>query len=472
MSKEKVIKIENSLKKDQLNLFEVLALSVGLIAPTFAMAMNVGLMASTVSFSVSIVFIISTILIALVAVSFVKFNSVFSSAGSVYTFTEKSLGKNTAAISGWVLLLAYITFYSGCSAALGSLFSGFLVDVFGLNISWIPIAIVAEILIWYVNYRDVKLSTNIMLIIELVSISLVIILAVAILIKVGSTSGLNTIPFQGNGNPISNIGSGIVIAILCFGGFESASSLGEESKNPKKIIPLAIGSTVLVAGVIFIFVSYAEVIGFGTNPGGIAALTKSSSTIIELSDKFIGRPFTIVLTLGIIFSAFSTALGSLTASSRLLFSLSRDKNLPEVISKVHSKHHTPYIALNILLGIAVVITLALFQKDGIAVFGIVATVGALGLVIAYFITSLGSLIYFGKKKIWTWQLIAPVIALFILGFTFYSNIYPVPAYPNNLFPYIILAWTAVGLVINVIYHKISSKSNQINVDIVEEQENA
>lgn len=449
----------NNLENNQLNFVEVIALSVAIIAPTFAMSMNVGLMASTVSYSVSMVFLVSTILMGSVAVSFVKFNEYFPSAGSVYTFTEKSLGENAASISGWTLSLTYIAFSAGCSSAFGSLFASFVKDLTGLNISWIIFALICEVLIWFISYTDIKLSTNIMLVIESISILLVILIAVIILIKVGSTKGLSLIPFKRNGNTFSNFGTGIVYAILCFGGFEGASSLGEESKNPKKSIPLAIASTVVITGIVFIFVSYAEVIGFGVSDSGIQALKKSPSTIVELSKNYMGSLFTILITLAISISAFSTALGSMTAGSRLLYSMSKDGNIPKAFSNVHPEHHTPYIALNIILAIIIIPVLALFKHDGVEVFGYIGTIGALALLIAYFITSLGSLIYFGKRKIWTWQLFIPIVALFVLAFTFYSNIYPIPQFPNNIFPYIVLTWIIAGCIITFIYKRANLKTS-------------
>ena len=452
--------MSNNLKNNQLNIVEVIALSVAIIAPTFAMSMNVGLMVSTVSYSVSIVFIISTILMSFVAISFVKFNQYFSSAGSAYTFIEKSLGKRASAIGGWALLLAYIAFSAGCSAAFGSLFSSFILELSGISIPWIVSAIFCEFLIWYISYSDIKLSTNIMLVIEAASILLVIILAIVILIKVGSSNGLSSVPFEGNGNSISSYAAGIVYAILCFGGFEGASSLGEESKNPKKSIPIAIFSTVIVAGIIFVFVSYAQVIGFGATEVGIEAFKNSPSSIVELSNKYMGNIFTILITLAISVSAFSTALGSMTASSRLLYSLSKDKNVPQVFSLVHEKHHTPYIAVNTIGVIIVIPILALLNHDGVEVFGYIGTTGALALLLVYLMTSLSSIVYFGKNKIWTWQLVIPIIALLVLGFTFYSNIYPIPAFPNNLFPYIVLGWIVIGNIITEIYRK------NIGVDVV------
>lgn len=442
----------NKLKKDQLNYLEVIAMSVAIIAPTFAMSMNVSLLASVASYSVSLVFLISIIFIGFVAVSFVKFNQHFSTAGSVYTFIQKSLGKTTASISGWGLFLAYLTFSAGCSAAFGSLFRIFVTNLTGIDLGWIPFTILCVGAIWLISYTDIKLSTRIMFIFEAISIFLILVLSVIVLFKVGINTGLNLTPFKGNGNTISGFGHAAVYALLCFGGFEGASSLGEESKNPKKVIPIAIASTVILAGLFFVFVSYAQVIGFGTTNDGITALTKSSSTIVDLSKKYISNSFSLLITFGASLSAFSSALGSMAAGSRLLYSVSRDGNVPFVLSKIHEKHKTPYIALNVMLVAILGIILSLYKHDGIEVFGYVATVGALALLLAYLITSLGSIVYFKKNKIWSnKQLIIPVLALLALAFSFYCNIYPVPDYPYNIFPYIVLGWLVIGSIVTFTY---------------------
>lgn len=457
----------NQLKQDQLNYLEVIAMSVAIIAPTFAMSMNVSLLASVASYSVSLVFLISIIFIGFVAVSFVKFNQYFSTAGSVYTFTKKSLGKTTASVSGWGLFLAYLTFSAGCSAAFGSLFRIFVTNLTGIDLGWIPFTILCVGGIWLISYTDIKLSTRIMFIFEAISIFLILVLSVIILFKVGSNNGLNLTPFKGNGNTISAFGHAGVYALLCFGGFEGASSLGEESKNPKKVIPIAIASTVIIAGLFFVFVSYAQVIGFGTTNDGITALTKSSSTIVDLSKKYISNSFAILITFGASLSAFSSALGTMSAGSRLLYSVSRDGNVPFILSKIHQKHKTPYIALNVMLVAILGIILSLYKHDGIEVFGYVATVGALALLLAYLITSLGSIVYFKKKKMWSnKQLIIPVLALLALAFSFYCNIYPVPDYPCNIFPYIVLGWLVIGSIVTFAYREKRSNNN-LEIDDIE-----
>lgn len=268
------------------------------------------------------------------------------------------------------------------------------------------------------------------------------------------TTGLSLAPFKLNGNSFGSIGSAGVFALLCFGGFEGASSLGEESKDPKKVIPFALASTVIVTGLFFVFVSYAQVIGFGVTKSGLTALTKSPSTTVDLSQKYIGKSFAILLTFGASLSAFSSALGSLTAGARTIFTMSRDGYIPPVFTKVHHKHSTPYIALNVMLAVAVVIMCAMFKNDGITTYGYLGTIGALSLLIAYLITCLGAIIYFKAKGIWkVHNLILPTVGLLGLAFAFYSNIYPVPSYPMNLFPYIVLGWTIAGFVFSQLYKK-------------------
>ncbi|OBR94213.1 MULTISPECIES: APC family permease [Clostridium] len=448
------------LRQNELSYLEVVALPVAMIAPSSAMALNVPLMASICSYSVSLVFLISIVLLGCIAVSFVKFNQYFSTAGSVYTFTTESLGKKVGCLSGWAIYLTYSVFTAGCLSAFGSMFNDLIATSTGINIGWIPYTIVALFLSWYLCFSDVKLSSKIMLILEFVSIFLIIILAIVVISK----TGFSTIPFKINKNSPSNIGEAIVFAILCFAGFEGASSYGEESKNPKKTIPLAIASTVIMSGLFFVLTSYALVLGFSHSKDGIAALAKSPSSVADLSKMYMPTFYTYLTSFVVSLSAFSAGLGAMAAASRLFYSMSQDGNVPKIISKVHPKHKTPYVSLNVLLIFSLLLVFLLSKNDGTIIFGYCGTLGAMSLLIAYFITCLGSIVYFKHNKIWTNKdLIFPIIALVVLAYTFYANIYPVPAFPNNIFPYIILIWYVLGYSFTLIY-KSKTKNQEFDKD--------
>jgi amino acid transporter len=455
---------KSGLKKDNLSIIETVALSVAIIAPTAAMALNISLMAVTCSFSAPLVFLISTIIVGLVSYSIIKFNHYISASGSLYAFTKKSLGDKMGFTSGWALLLAYIMLAGGTAAGFGNFFSGFLA-VFGLNVNWLPISIISSIAMIFLGIADAKICNRIILIIEGISILLILILSVVILFKVGTTTGLSLVPFKTNGVSTSALASASVFAFLSFIGFESASSLGEETKNPKKFIPIAIISAVFLSGLFYLVCSYAQVIGFGVDSEGLKALSSSTLPLSDLSTKYITTGFGTVLILVAALSNFSCALGSYCAGSRMLFALSRDGLMPKIMMKLHPKHDTPYFALILIIVISNVVQIGLFKHDGIEVFGYLATIGSLAILVSYIFTSVGAMVYFTKNKVWgKAHLIVPIVSILALLYVLYSNIYPIPEFPNNLFPYIVLGWIAVGFILSNIFGKDKKESIEEDKD--------
>mgnify|MGYP001161794762 CR=1 FL=1 len=428
-----------SLKKDQLGFFEVVALSVAIIAPTFASSMNLGMMVSSAGSAIGFVFIISVFMLLCVAFSFVKFGQRVASAGSAYTYVKAGLGDNVSTVTGWGLLLAYFTFTSGCSSAFGYLFSAFIKEVSGVSVPWIYLAVLGIVAIWLITYYDIQLSTRIMLFVELASTILLVVVAIFILTRVAAKTGISAMPFKlhgafmpdGSAVNAAGIGGAIVPAVLCFGGFEGAASLGEESRNPKKYIPLAILSTVIFAGAIFIIMAWAEMNGFGLTKAGLTKFANSGSSVVELSDMYTNNAITILVTLAIVVSAFSTALGSMTASTRMLYELAKEHKAPAVFARVHQKHNTPYTSDHTIFVIALIPPIAMYAAShgalsGTDVFGTVATVGILGLILTYGLTCLSSVVYFTRlrdgKREWTWQVIFPIIAIAVMAYCFYGNL--------------------------------------------------
>ncbi|MFW2487017.1 APC family permease [Clostridium chromiireducens] len=467
---------KSSLKKDNLSIIETVALSVAIIAPTAAMALNVSLMAQTSAFSVPLVFLISTIVVGLVSYSIIKFNHYISASGSLYAFTKKSLGDKMGFTAGWALLLAYITLAGGTAAGFGNFFSGFLA-VFGISVNWLPISVVASIAMIILGIIDAKICNRIILVIEGLSIFLILVLSVVILFKVGTTTGLSVVPFKTNGVGISALASTSVFAFLSFIGFESASSLGEETKNPKKFIPIAIISAVFLSGIFYLVCSYAQVIGFGVDSQGLEQLSSTTLPLADLSTKYMTTGYGTILILVAAFSNFSCALGSYCAGSRMLFALGRDGIMPKAMMKLHSKHDTPYFALILIIIISDIVQISLYKNDGIEVFGYLATIGSLAILVSYIFTSVGAMVYFTKNKIWSKvHLIVPIVSIAALLYVLYSNIYPIPAFPSNLFPYIVLGWIVIGFVISNIFGKRVKEISEENIKdtnegIVEESPN-
>src|SRR5262249_40152690 len=144
--------------------------------------------------------------------------------------------------------------------------------------SWIWFALGAAVLIAFIAYGEIKITTRALLSIESISVTLIVILMLVIFAKLAGigtappNAGFSTDVFQlPSGTSSSALGLGVVLAFLSFGGFEGAAALGEETNSPRIEIPKAIGTAVIGLGVFYTLCFMAQSWGFGTDKAGVNA---------------------------------------------------------------------------------------------------------------------------------------------------------------------------------------------------------
>ena len=432
--------------RPQLGVIEVMALSVGIMAPTAAMALNGSLAASITGTAVALAFLGAVITIGLTSYSFVEFSRQFAHAGSVYVFNGVSFGARMGFLSAWGLLLTYAAFTVASTAEVGLFFQTFL-GLLGVNVHWIFPALVAAAIIWFLAHREVKVSTRTTLVVEGLSVLLILALAVVILAH-GGAHGLSATPFAIPKAGFSAVALASVFGFLSFAGFEGAATLGEETSNPKRSIPRAILAAVLFTGTFYLVISYTQAVGFGLDAKGVAAFAGSTSPLVDLAKTYLGTSMAIAISLGATVSAFASALGTALAASRLLFALGRDGFGPAALGNVHPRHASPHVAVATVMCVAILFDLVLVEQTGANVFAYAGTIGVLSLLLVYLATQVGAIKLFRSIGRWRGaQPIIPLIAIVLLGYALYSNLYPIPASPYNYFPYGVLAWVAAGIVI-------------------------
>jgi len=434
--------------RPQLGVIEAMALSVGIMAPTAAMALNGSLAASITGTAVALAFLGAVITILLTSFSFIEFSRHFAHAGSVYIFNGVSFGARMGFLSAWGLLLTYTAFTVASTAEVGLFFQTFL-GLIGVNVHWLIPALVAAALIWFLAHREVRFSTRTTLVVEALSVLLILVLAVVILGR-GGAHGLSTVPFQIPKVGFSAVALASVFGFLSFAGFEGAATLGEETGNPKRAIPRAILAAVLFTGTFYLVISYTQAVGFGTDDKGVAAFAGSTSPLVDLAKTYLGNTMAVAISLGATVSAFASALGTGLAASRLLFALGRDGFGPAALGKVHPTHASPYVAVATVMSLAIVFDIILVEQTGAAVFAYAGTVGVLSLLLVYLATQVGAIKLFRSVGRWRGaQPLIPLIAIGLLGYALYANVYPIPPSPYNYFPYGVLAWLLAGIVIIV-----------------------
>lgn len=241
---------EQKLRKNYLSMIEVLALSVSIVAPTMAMAFNTAPAAGAAGASVPLSFLVGTIAMLLVGVSFFEFSKRIPHSGSVYAYNAQGLGPKTGFVSGWALTATYFCYSAGCAALFGNFANAFLLH-FGVHVPEFILVLIGIAVVWFFSFRDIRLSTRAALLLEGISIVVVLILCFVIVGK-GGHAGNTGAPFTFGSVGISGVGAGIIFAVLSFAGFEGASTLAEEAKNPRRAVPLAIYGTVIAAGIFYV----------------------------------------------------------------------------------------------------------------------------------------------------------------------------------------------------------------------------
>lgn len=437
--------VDSPALERKLGLAEAVGLSLSIVGPTMAMAFNVSLVVRAAGRAAPLAFVIGTVALGIVALSFVSFSKRVAHAGSAYAYIGQTFGWRWGFVAGWTLLLTYLTYAAGVSALIGNFLQA-AAQNFGVQFEglWLVFSVAGLLLAGFCAYRDVKLAGRLMLVLEGISVLAIVFLCVAVLIRVGAAQGLSAAPFipTADFKAWFGIGYALVFCVLSFAGFEGAATLGEETRNPQRNIPIAILTTCVLAGMFYVFVTYAQVIGFGID--ATSDLVNAGAPLNDLAVKYVSRPFATAIDFAAAISAFSCALGSLTAAARLLFALRRD-GLRLPVADLHPISGAPSTGVILSSLICVAILLLWAPSVGPANYcGYLVTIGSLALILVYIGVNAAELTISFRARRTAWSMCG-LAGTSILLWPLYNSLYPVPAYPNNRWPFLVATWVAGGV---------------------------
>ena len=172
-----------------------------------------------------------------------------TAAGAFYGYISHGLGRVTGMASGLLATLAYIVF----EAALVGIFSVFaqttVNDQLGINVPWQVFAVFMIVLNAVLAYFDINFTAKVLAVVLITEIGMLALMAIAVLFAGGGPDGIPLSPV----NPVNAFtgpaaGLGLFFAFWSWVGFESTAMYGEESRNPKRVIPRATFIAVIGVG--------------------------------------------------------------------------------------------------------------------------------------------------------------------------------------------------------------------------------
>ena len=434
----------HGLKPDCLSFGEVLAQSFAVIAPTTIPASNIGLIVALSGNGTWLSFLIGLIGLVFVSININQFASRSASPGSLYSYIVKGLGPTAGVICGWSLVLAYL--FTGMSVLCGfANFSSSLIGHFGIHPSSITLLALGAGIAWYAAYKDIQLSAIAMLWLEGASIVLIAVLCIIIWAHNGFVFDIPQLTLQGV-TP-GSVATGLVLVMFAFSGFESATSLGDEAKEPLKNIPRSVIGSVILAGLFYVSTTYIEVLAFH-NAG--ADITHTEEPLGFLSQQvgmgWLGE----IVAFGALFSFFACVLGCINPAARVFFLMARHGLFHSKLGAAHTSNKTPHIAVTMcsLLMFLVPAVMALFHIKLFESMGYLGAICSYGFLTVYVLISIAAPVYLHKiRKLRQQDTIFSIVAIAfmmipILGSVGIpgSTLFPVPEAPYNLFPYLFLVY--------------------------------
>ncbi len=431
------------LRRGALSPVETLAQSVSTISPTATPVATIPLVCALAGNGTWLAYILATGAVFLVALCVSKFARYSASPGSLYSYASPILPPAVGAIVAWSLLLAYVA--TGSSVIGGFYHYGnlLILDTGSHVVSAVLLAILVTAISVWIAWRDVKVSARLMLWIEAVSVSLILFVVVLVLARFRNQIDWQQLQLRGMTG--SGLRLGLVLALFSFVGFESATTLGSEARDPLKTIPRAVIQSALLSGAIFTVCAYAEVLGFriagqdlGTSPAPMRVLAGVAG------EESLG----ILIDIGALVSLFACTLSCVTAAARVLLLMSHGGLTHGSLRATHARNETPGRAV-IVTGIAAVLPVAVLAARGargLDVYGWMGSLGTYGFIVAYGLTCLALPRYLRIHGVFRpGAQIIPWLTCFVMLLALAGNLYPVPEGAYGKLPLIFLGYLALGL---------------------------
>jgi amino acid transporter len=445
------------LRREVLSPMETLAQSVSTMAPTTTPVITIPLVCALSGNGTWLAYVLATVAVLLVAICVAHYARYSASPGALYMYASMTLPPWLAATAAWSLLLAYVATGSSVIGGFYHYANQLIHDAGGHALSTAFLAALVTAVSMWIAWRDVKISARLMLWIEATSVSLIVVLVILVLARHGlrwDWSQLRLTNMAGSGLRL-----GLVLALFSFVGFESATTLGSEARNPLKTIPRAVIQSAILAGLIFIVCAYAEVLGFRTVGQDLGA----SPAPMRVLAKVAGAPVLgLLIDIGALVSLFAGTLACITAAARVLLLMSHHGLAHGSMRATHARHETPGRAI-VVTGIAAalpVIVLAFRGASGLDVYGWLGSLATYGFIVTYALICFALPRYLRMHQaLHAEAKIVSALACIAMLLALVGNLYPVPEGPYGKLPYIYLCYLAAGL----LWFLVSSRNKNMSL---------
>ncbi len=390
------------LRSGALTLGSSIVLGVASTAPAYSLAASLGfivLVASgtgIIGVQAPAIILLAFIPILFVAIGYQQLNKAEPDCGTTFTWGARAFGPRIGWMGGWGIIVADIVGMSNLAQVAGQ----YTFDLFGLTDMaqslWPPllVGVAFSILVTWICVRGIVFSAVLQKWLLLIEMVMLVIFAVIALVKVYSNNAVESsiMPewswFSPAGITSSGLVTGLLIAVFLYWGWDSSSTVNEETENPETVPGKAGVISTLLLLVTFALVAVAAIAfgGVGTSGLGLGNIDNADDVFAALGpsvfgDGLIGRALVSLLIISVLSSATASMITTITPTARTALSMAAFKAIPERFAGIHPRYLTPTAAT---IWIGVVGTVFSFVLSLVSENVLADSISSVGLMIAFY----------------------------------------------------------------------------------------
>jgi len=385
--------VKTELRENAVGLPGMLMQGIATIGPSFAILASFVFIVSFAGLVTPWAYLFGGILLGLQALSAAQLAKVFPSAGGWYTWIARAFHPRAGFFAGvlfsiWLPPVATLTM----SFLAKTVLEPSIKAEYGVDVPWWIWVVAGVALVIFFAYQGISISEKALIITGLIEIVIMVALAFTGLASPGP-GGFSFGPLNpGNFGLAGNLFLGVVFSIFAFSGWESTGPLAEESKNPKRNVPIGLVGSVVILTVYFVFVTWGYLVGIGVSKVG-SIPTASAFPVATMAQRVWGGAWVLLL-FALLNSAIALSIACFNGGTRTWYAMGRSGVLPKMVGKVNPKRKTPVNAISLQVGVQVLAFACVLIWGAEDVFFSWANAITIGLVLMYVLCNIGVVRYY------------------------------------------------------------------------------
>ncbi len=413
------------LRRGAVGLFGVMFMAVATAAPITAMVGNVPIAIGSGNGAYAPAgYAVATIVLSLFALGYSAMAKHITATGAFYGFISHGLGRVVGMGAGALTTLAYVVFEAALVGIFSFFASSFFGDHLGLDIPWLVFAFIMLAINAVLTYFDINLTAKVLGVFLITEIIMLGLMGLTVIFTGGGPEGwswgslnpLNafvnldqTVPNPSGAGTMAATGAaglGLFFAFWSWVGFESTAMYGEETKDPKRIIPRATMLSVVGIGVFYVIISWLAIVGTGPTQAVSLAQdpAQAGDIFFGVVDAHLGGWAVILFEFLLMTGSYACGMAFHNSASRYIYAIGREdlvRGFGKTLGATHPVHRSPYIAGFTQTAIATCIVLFFFftGRDPYAqLYALMAIMGTTAILIVQALTAFAAISYFHVLK--------------------------------------------------------------------------